>query len=334
MITIDRHISRLITRHDCVIVPGLGAFLAQRMPAYYNADDQQYIPPRRTLGFNPKVTVDDALLSTAYMEDYGISHNQATALMQDDVRKLKNDLSRKGRVYFGELGVLSMNVDGTISFESSENGIDDPDNHGFVPLQIPMLKHKKERTITIPINRSRIAQYAAAVAAIIIMFIFVTPLSDHTFKNDTKASLGSFASPEQISMMQQVGAPAPSTTVGSKCEICPIGESASVNIVEVPVVAEVTSTEVTETVTNEENVNIESAVTVQRHHVIVASTPNSDKAQLAISELSAKASMDYNVVQCGKRYRIAAGTYATIQEAQEALAAIQATFPDAWIFTN
>ena len=41
------------------------------------------------------------------------------------------------------------------------------------------------------------------------MFIFVTPLSDHTFKNDTKASLGSFASPEQISMMQQVGAQAP-----------------------------------------------------------------------------------------------------------------------------
>ena len=83
MITIDRHISRLISRHDCVIVPGFGAFLAQRLPAYYNADDKLYLPPRRTLVFTPHVTMDDALLSTAYMEDYGISHNQATILMQE-----------------------------------------------------------------------------------------------------------------------------------------------------------------------------------------------------------------------------------------------------------
>jgi hypothetical protein len=78
----------------------------------------------------------------------------------------------------------------------------------------------------------------------------------------------------------------------------------------------------------------QQVVTSQMHHIIVASTPNSDKAQLAISELSARASMDYNVVQCGKRFRISAGVYATLQEAQEALAAVQANFPDAWIYTN
>jgi hypothetical protein len=334
MITIDRHISRLISRHDCVIVPGFGAFLAQRLPAYYNADDKLYLPPRRTLVFTPHVTMDDALLSTAYMEDYGISHNQATILMQDDVRKLKNELSRKGKVYLGDLGVLSMNIDGVVSFDASENGVDDPENHGFIPLPIPMMSHKKEQVISIPINRNRIAQYVALAAAIIIMFIFVTPLSDHTFKNDTKASLGSFASPEQISMMQQVGAPAPvAATADSKCKIQPIGQSASNQVVEAPV----TSDEVTQAIaveTTEPVVEQQQVVTSQMHHIIVASTPNSDKAQLAISELSAKASMDYNVVQCGKRFRISAGVYATLQEAQEALAAVQANFPDAWIYTN
>ena len=334
MITIDRHISRLIARHDCVIVPGLGAFLAQRLPAYYNADDKLYIPPRRTLGFNPRVLMDDALLSTAYMETYGISHNQAVTLVQDDVRKLKNELSRKGKVYLGDLGLLSMNVNGAISFEASENGIDDPENHGFIPLPIPMLSHKKEQTITIPISRSRIAQYVAVAAAVIIMFIFVTPLSDHTFKNDTKASLGSFASPEQISMMQQVGAQAPATTAtDSKCEIHPIGQPAITKVVETPVSADTeASTAVIEpVVASEEQM---PAAASQMHHIIVASTPNSDKAQLAISELSAKASMEYSVVECGKRFRISAGAYATLQEAQEALAAVQATFSDAWIYTN
>ena len=70
MISLDRHISRLISAHDCVIIPGVGAFLAQRQSAYYNAEEQVYMPPRRTLAFNPHITIDDALLSTSYMEQY------------------------------------------------------------------------------------------------------------------------------------------------------------------------------------------------------------------------------------------------------------------------
>jgi hypothetical protein len=219
MISIDRHISRLIASNDCVIVPGFGAFLSHRIPAHYNAEEQIFMPPRRTLCFNAQITMDDALLTTAYMQQYGISYKQAAILMKDDIRKLKKRLSAKGRLYFGELGTLSMNIDGVISFEPAENAIDDPDNYGMMPLPFAMLAHKEEPTITIKINRHRISQYVAAAAAIIIMFIFVTPLSDHTFKNDTKASLGSFASPEQISMMQQVGAQAPAAPINSICEI-------------------------------------------------------------------------------------------------------------------
>ena len=132
-----------------------------------------------------------------------------------------------------------------------------------------MLSHKKEQTITIPISRNRIAQYVAVAAAVIIMFIFVTPLSDHTFKNDTKASLGSFASPEQISMMQQVGAPAPTTTVDSKCEICPIDQSASNKVIETPVATE-TESSVIAPEANEKVEEQQPVVASQMHHIIVA----------------------------------------------------------------
>ena len=43
MISIDRHISRLIASNDCVIVPGFGAFLSHRIPAHYNAEEQIFI---------------------------------------------------------------------------------------------------------------------------------------------------------------------------------------------------------------------------------------------------------------------------------------------------
>lgn len=333
MISIDRHISRLIASNDCVIVPGFGAFLSHRIPAHYNAEEQIFMPPRRTLCFNAQITMDDALLTTAYMQQYGISYKQAAILMKDDIRKLKKRLSAKGRLYFGELGTLSMNIDGVISFEPAENAIDDPDNYGMMPLPFAMLAHKEEPTITIKINRNRISQYVAVAAAIIIMFIFVTPLSDHTFKNDTKASLGSFASPEQISMMQQVGAQAPAAPVKSICEICPIEESvksvpAAVEPVEAEAVVEPAETVVVAPVAASEEENI---VKTDKYHIIVASSPTEENANLAIKELTSKAEYGYSKLAGNGRFRISAAAYDTHEAAQAALAGIQATFPDAWI---
>ena len=340
MITIDKHISRLIALHDCVIVPGFGAFLAQRIPAHYNAEEQIFMPPHRTLRFNPNITIDDALLATAYMQNYGISYNQAATLLKEDIKKLRNSLSRKGEICFGELGTMSMGIDGKVTFTASENGIDDPENYGFSPLHIATLSQKEEEpTITIPISRKRIAQYIAAAAAIVIMFVFVTPLSEHTFRNNTKASFGNFASPEQISMMQQVSSPRPAIAANENCSITPIvdGQTAEVAPVtaskkkaEEPTVAEPAQQQQQAESTAKAEATAKSAA--QQHHIIVASSPNIDNANLAISELSEKAAYNYTIVDCGKRFRIAAGTYSTKEEAQAQLPAIQENFPDAWIY--
>ena len=338
MITIDKHISRLIALHDCVIVPGFGAFLAQRIPAHYNAEEQTFMPPHRTLRFNPNITIDDALLATAYMQQYGISYNQAASLLKEDIKKLRNSLSRKGEICFGELGTMSMGIDGNVAFTASENGIDDPENYGLAPLHISVLSQKEEPTITIPISRKRIAQYIAAAAAIIIMFVFVTPLSEHTFKNSTKASFGDFASPEQISMMQQVSSPRPAVTANENCSITPIvnGQAA-----EAPAAEEKKAEETIETVEpvqkpaeTAKEVEATAKSSAQQHHIIVASSPTIDNARLAVSELERKAAHNYTIVDCGKRYRISAGSFSTKEEAQAQLPAIQENFPDAWIYVQ
>ena len=334
MITIDKHISRLIALHDCVIVPGLGAFLAQRIPAYYNTEEQIFMPPHRTLCFNPHITMDDALLTTAYMQHYGISYNQATAQLKEDVKKLKNNLSRNGEHYLGELGKMSMDIEGNITFTPSENGIDDPANYGFAPLPIATLEQKSERTITIPISRKRIAQYIAAAAAIVIMFVFVTPLSEHTFKDNTKASFGDFASPEQISMMQQISSPRPAANTDESCKIVPVESVRQTAIKEqapdVEVVAE-PATEASESATSVAEI---IPADTKQNHIIGARSPNAENAQLAITELSRKAEFKYSVVECGKRHRISAGSYTTNEEALAQLPAIQANFPDAWIYIH
>lgn len=356
MKNLERHITQLIAHHNCVIIPGLGAFLTHNVPAEYNIDEQVFMPPHRTLGFNPMVNVDDALLVSDYMEQGKYTYEKASEMMRNDINALRRLLSCKSIVRFGELGTFSMNINGCITFTPDANGIDDPENYGFEPLAIQQLHRQQEKTITI--KRRELRKYVAAVAAIILTFLFVTPISDQAFENNYKASLGGFASSEQISMMQQLSEAAPVQVAGSEShEITPIKFSKTSAMVseepttpssvdkepaEVvhsnPVPAETIQQAIinnTEAATAIPTANTEenTATVSKRHYIIVASSPNAENAQLAISELTAKREAGYTVLRCGKRHRIAINSYDSEKEAQEALPEYQSTFADAWILT-
>lgn len=367
MKNLEQHIVHLIARHNCVIIPDFGAFLAHSVPAHYNIEEQTFMPPHRTLGFNPQVKVDDALLTSQYMSAHSLSYEAATAMLHNDILSLKRTLSRKGSVRFGELGTFSMNINSEITFEAATNSIDDPDNYGLVPLQIAQIHEIEERTITI--KRRDISKYVAAIAAIILTFIFVTPISEQAFENSIKASMGNFASSEQISMMQQLTSEAPhQVSSQTECEISPIDfsktkakeskkeeqpiivnsqtndyqsvasppkEINSGNTTIMPSAIHPTTNNIKEPLSSDtaqkESADEETAI---KFHIIVASSPNADNAQLAIKELSRKMESEYKVIVCGKRHRVAVATYITEKEALDNLPTIQATFPDAWILNN
>lgn len=321
----------------------MGAFLAHTVSAYYNAEEQLFMPPHRTLSFNPQITIDDSLLVSQYMSAGKIPFDVAEKRMNKALTLLRNKLSQDGVVHLGELGTLSMNVKGEISFEQSSNGIDDPENFGLEPLPISLLRHKEE-TIFIPVKRHEIGKYIAMAVAVVLMFLFVTPVSDNAFHKGMQASFSGFASSEQISMMQQLSTKAPEQMTGNTdIKISPVEytvtESNNSEELANSQVAEITATTkenkevITEAVATNESITGKSEYT-PIHYIIVASSPNEDNAQLAITELSAKMTADYTVVKCGKRHRIAINRYPTANEAQKALAQYQQTFPDAWILSH
>ncbi|MDE6077369.1 MAG: hypothetical protein K2G29_06510, partial [Muribaculaceae bacterium] len=61
-----RHIEFLLTRHDCVIVPGLGAFIVTSAPAVIDRASRRVSPPSRSVLFNQAVTLDDGRLANSY----------------------------------------------------------------------------------------------------------------------------------------------------------------------------------------------------------------------------------------------------------------------------
>ena len=321
-----KYTSKLIAQHNCVIIPELGAFLAHSIPASYNAEDGIFMPPHRTLGFNSQITIDDALLLSEYIDEQQFTYEEAGKALHKDVANLRYELSSKGTVRFGELGTFSMNVTGNITFDPAPNGIDDPYNFGFEPILIPLLSECDKNDIII--KRRSIKKYVSvAVAAMLTFFIF-SPVGDSAYEPSLKAG---FTAGETMLVAKEA---VEEVATAELCEIEPVADTVTETIITKPQATEPAvevQAEVVEVPATVEPAKIENGPT---YSIIVASTPNAEKANLAIQELSAKMQAEYHVVEGGGRHRIAHSSYSSNSEANDALAQVKGTFPDAWVLTH
>ena len=96
VIELERHIEILLLDNDCVIVPGLGGFTAHHVEARYDEADGVFLPPLRTLGFNPQLKINDSLLVQSYIEAYDISYPEALRRIESEVDELCQRLANDG----------------------------------------------------------------------------------------------------------------------------------------------------------------------------------------------------------------------------------------------
>lgn len=95
MIEINRHIEILLLSNDCVIVPGFGGFMAHHVDARYDGTDNMFLPPLRTVGFNPQLTMNDSLLVLSYVETYDMSYPEALRRIEDEVAEIRQTLETR-----------------------------------------------------------------------------------------------------------------------------------------------------------------------------------------------------------------------------------------------
>ena len=131
MIEINRHIEILLLSNDCVIVPGFGGFMAHHVDTRYDGTDNMFLPPLRTVGFNPQLTMNDSLLVLSYVETYDMSYPEALRRIEDEVAEIRQTLENEGKYEVDNVGILSLNEDGNIEFEPYEAGILTPDFYGL-----------------------------------------------------------------------------------------------------------------------------------------------------------------------------------------------------------
>ena len=115
MQNISLHIEYLLRHHDCVILPGIGAFL--RTHSYAVCDDKGTVrAPRMQICFNSSITSSDGLLSHSLARRNKISFEEAAAMVNTVAEDCRNALLNDRELTIGHLGTLSMDSEQRICF--------------------------------------------------------------------------------------------------------------------------------------------------------------------------------------------------------------------------
>ena len=120
MFSLIEHIEYLVARHDCVVIPGWGAFIANYSPARYRDDAScVYERPRRSIGFNASVDHNDGLLAQSLVRREGMTFDAAMRFIGDNVAVFRKQLAADGEVSMGQVGYFRRNRGRYIEFVPS-----------------------------------------------------------------------------------------------------------------------------------------------------------------------------------------------------------------------
>jgi hypothetical protein len=106
MQNIPFHIAYLLLRHECVIVPGLGAFVASPSDREKTKRWGILSPPEFFLGFNPEIKHNDGLLANSVAKEKKCSYKEANLLIDQYVTDVLQALDEGKEVRIPWVGSL------------------------------------------------------------------------------------------------------------------------------------------------------------------------------------------------------------------------------------
>ena len=117
MISMIEHIEYLMLSHDCVVVPGFGAFIAQHNESIIPSEnDSPFRSPKRNISFNASITHNDGLLANSIAKKYAISYAEALSVVEQNTTVFKQSLAEGSEIPVGRLGYFFSNSEGNIEF--------------------------------------------------------------------------------------------------------------------------------------------------------------------------------------------------------------------------
>ncbi len=297
-------------------VPGWGAFIANYQPARVDSEFGCIFPPCRTIGFNASLTHSDGLLTSSIARGNGITYDNASTLIADEVNAMRHALESGGSITFGRLGSFSRNDEGSIVFEPATATNIAPDYTGLIAVKAvdlaETLKKRNESASVyyVPVSRN-ILKIVASIALLIgLGFMLSTPIIQD------EANYAGIATPMNVTK------PAPVYTVPSP------DIELSIALPD-PTTSRGTFTPAVTTA--QQSAVTTAAAKPMRYFLVVASLPTRKAADEYIAHSVDRDSL--SVLESGGRYRVYIAVGATYSDAFNKRGAngYGDRYPDAWV---
>jgi cell division septation protein DedD len=212
----EHYIAELLYRHDCVIVPGFGGFVANYAPAKVHPTQHTFTPPSKNLVFNRSLKNNDGLLTSYVAGKESLSYAEASLKIQEFAASCTALLNGGKKLLLRDIGTLYPDVEKNIQFEPDESINFYLGSYGLSTIQSPAIKRDgianrlekapKDREVIpaevkrkISIRKIAVLTLSAGVLAALVWI----PLKTDLLKNVNYANLNPFAKKEVSVYMER-----------------------------------------------------------------------------------------------------------------------------------
>ena len=109
-------ISRLLIRHNCVILPEFGGFVARTSPSEIDETRGLIYPPKKSILFNQQLTISDGLLISEYALTNQLSFTDSQEKIKQIISLWKDELHSGKTISIEKVGTLQLGENGTLQF--------------------------------------------------------------------------------------------------------------------------------------------------------------------------------------------------------------------------
>ncbi|MFL2620772.1 MAG: SPOR domain-containing protein [Flavobacteriaceae bacterium] len=160
---ISNHIFNLLHEHDCVIIPGFGAFVSRNISAKISVDKTKIFPPNKEISFNKNLVKNDGLLINNISLIENISYELAEKKLINWVSKSQKRIEKNRYFEIKNIGSISLENSKYI-FTPNQNSIFLKESFGLNSIDSSEVLREKPST-----NNSYLKY-----AAIFIVFLALT----------------------------------------------------------------------------------------------------------------------------------------------------------------
>jgi hypothetical protein len=349
---ITQLISELLYKHDCVIVPNLGGFVAQHYASHFSSGSSLLLPPTKQILFNKNLKHNDGLLVSAYADKFLLDYNDAVSQIEDYKAYVVSLLEVKKRFELAQLGLLYIDSDLEMRFEAKVDVNFLIDSFGFeavianeveqiseprilkttfedrkaIPLQNPSKKH----------SIKKVALLAIGIPLTMVLLVFGA--NSKPLQPIVQSSLNPFHSVEKTYVPNSISNP--QSFYLDKIEVTPLVSDNNGNAnfrlsEEGPVlVAKIDKVEVVNSTVNlaESNSSIQIDATYQ---VVVGCFGVKENAERLINELHDKQIMAaISGINSNGLYVVSCGGFNEKLSANQLVSSLKKEFPNAWVMTK